>query len=340
MPLFGNHSKKEIIIWSVLGIIFGLISYMTITLSTTLLLYPLLLCMLYCKGGFVPVLVSIAAYAASFTAILGPAPALMLGVVLVLPALLTIIATAKQLPYFTQLKVSVFGFAGGVIALLLGMSSLTGGNLVDAVIEMLNAAIQTLPVTMQDGMLTMLYPDIGPVSATGIPVLGDIVRNRYWTDFFNEMRGTLLDQMLPMLLQSSLTTAFLGSYLTARSQFLRGNLSPEGFVSLDKWAMPGHMCAGILLTTFAAYLYDTFLGAGSVSTFLTMFTIMECVFAVQGMAAWDRLLVATKAGFRRKLFILGGAMILAPSFLSAIGICSALFGRRGLLIKMKKNPPQ
>ena len=340
MSLFGNYSKKHIILYSVLGMLFGLGSYMTLTLSSTCLVFPVLLCFLFAKSGFVPVLIAIAAYAAGFTCILGPVAALLMAILLVLPALLVILATAKGTPYFTQLKIGVFGFAGSVVALLLIAGAASGGNLVDSVLEVFRESIEALPTAMQDALLTVLYPDLAGVNATSIPILGNVVREQYLNDFITEMRGTLIDEMLPTLLKSSLVTAFLCSYLTARPLAVRGDIPQNAFQPLSKWAMPGQMCVGLLLTTFAAYLIDMFSGTGSVTTFLTMFTIMECVFTVQGLAAFDRMLCAGKASMLRKVVTLGGMYVLAPSVLSGIGICSAIFGRRGLLINMKnKNHP-
>lgn len=340
MSLFGNYSKKHIILYCLLGMLFGLCSYMTLTLSSTCLIFPLLLCFLFVKSGFAPVLVAITAYAASFSYMLGPVAALLLAVLLVLPALLVIIATAKGTPYPTQLKISVFAFGGSVAALLLLAGAASGGNLVDAVLDIFRHSIESLPSSMQDALLTVFYPDLAGVNATDIPILGNVVREQYFNDLFTDMRGMLIDEMLPTLLQSSLITAFLCSYLTARPLYVRGDVSEEAFLPLSKWAISGQMCVGVLLTTFAAYLIDTYAGSGSVTTFLTMFTIMECVFSAQGMAAFDRMLCASKASYTRKVLTLGGMYVLAPSVLSGIGICSAIFGRRGLLINMKnKNTP-
>lgn len=337
MDLFGTHSKKRVIAYSLLGMLFGLVSYMSLSLAGNVMLYPLLLCFLYAKAGLIPVLVSIAGFSASFTTFAGLGGTLLGFVVLVLPALLTISAIAGKLPYFRQFKISICAFGGSVIAMLLIAAALSGGNLVDSILEIVRQSVEALPASMQDAMLTLLYPNLTSVNATSIPVLDVLIRRQYMNDFFLTLREDLLDQMLPMLLKSSLTSAFLASYLTPRSLYLKGRLPQECFVPLSQWGLSATHTVGILLTTLAAYLIDTFAGTGSVTTFLTMFTIMECAFAVQGMAAWDRMMCAAKASYRRKLVAVGGIAIIAPTFLSAIGMCSALFGRRGLLMKITRK---
>lgn len=334
MDLFGTHSKKRVIVYSLLGMLLGLVSYMSLSLASNIMLYPLLLCFLYVRAGLIPVLVSIAGFSAVFATLAGVGGTLLGFLMLVLPALLTISAIAGKLPYFHQLKISVCAFGGSVVAMLLIAATLSGGNLVDSIIQIVRQSIESLPASMQDALLTLFYPDLTSVNATSIPVLDVLIRRRYMNDLFLTLREDLLDQMLPMLLRSSLISAFLAAYLTPRSLYLKGRLPQECFVPLSQWGLSGTHTVGILLTTLAAYLIDMFAGAGGVTAFLTMFTIMECVFAAQGMAAWDRMMCAAKASYRRKLVVIGGMAIIAPSFLSAIGICSALFGRRGLLMKI------
>ena len=337
MDLFGNHSKKRVIAYSLLGMLFGLVSYMSVGLASNILVYPLLLCLLFVKAGLIPVLVSIAMFSAVFTALTGIAGTLLAFLVLALPALLTIAAVAGKLPFFRQLKITIGGFGGSVVALLLISAAFAGGNLVDAILPAVRQAIESMPASMQDALLTVMYPDLIGVNATSIPVLDVLIRKQYLNDLFLVLREDLLDQLLPMLLRSSLVSAFIAAYFTPRALFVKGRLPQECFVPLSQFALSGQHTVGILLTTFAAYLIDVFSGIPSVTTFLTMFTIMECVFAVQGMAAWDRMLCAGKAGFGRKAFSLGAMYVIAPTILSAIGICSALFGRRGLLIRIKKH---
>lgn len=326
--------------FDLLGILFGLLSYMSLALSTSVLLYPLLLCFLFVKAGWRPVVVSVIAYAIATAGIVGIPAMLLLSLLIVVPAIVTIAVSDQSAPYFTQFKSSVFTFGGCAAALLIVLGILTKGNLVDAFIAMLDQSVRTLPASVQDAILTTAYPDLADVNAKSIPILGNMVRAEYWTSFFRTMRETLLNHMVPTLLKSVLTSAFLCSYLTARSLRLQDRTHETAFVPLSQWHIPHHMTIGILLTTLAAYLYDTFAASGSVGVFLTMFTIMECVFGIQGLAAWDRLMCAAKATFRRKV-IMGGLLILvAPTFVSAIGLCSALFGRHGLLLRMKNNPPQ
>ena len=337
MSLLGHHSPQRVILYSLLGMLLGLGSYMTLSLATYVLLFPLLLCLLFAKSGLVPMLTAIAGFALSFTYLFGAATAALMSIMLIIPALLTIFATCKGLPYFQQLKISLFSFGGSVLLLLLIVGALSGGNLVDSVLEIFRASFHALPDTMQDALLVTLYPDLAGVNASDIPILGDIVRSRYLNDFLNELRGTLMNEMLPMLMKSSLITALLCSYFTARPLALRNEIPQTAFIPLSQWFMPGSLCVGLLLTTFAAYLIDSFSSAGGVSTFLTMFSIMECLFCAQVMAAWDRMLNAGKASYRRKCITLGALYVLASGVITGIGICSAIFGRQGLLMKMKNH---
>ena len=337
MDLFGNHSKKRVIAYSLLGMLFGFVSYISVGLASNILVYPLLLCLLFAKAGIIPVMVSIAVASAIFTSLTGVTGTLLAFLLLVLPALLTIGAVAGKTPFFTQLKITIGGFGGSVIALLLVGGALAGGNLVDAILPAVRQAIEALPVSMQDALLTVMYPDLTTSTAASIPVLDVLIRKQYLSDLMLVLREDLLDQLLPMLLRSSLVSAFIASYLTPRSLFLKGRLPQTCFVPLSQFALNGTHTVGLVLATFAAYLIDVFSGVPSVTTFLTMFTIMECVFAVQGMAAWDRMLCAGKATYARKIVSLGAMYVIAPTILSAIGLCSALFGRRGLLIRIKSN---
>lgn len=340
MSLFANHTPKQVTVFSLIGLVIGLLSYCTLLTATTALIFPLLLCFLYLKGGFVPVLSGILGYAMSFTLLTGPAGALLLSLMMVLPALLTIITAAKGLPYFTQLKISVFSYAGSIALLLAGAGAMAGGNLVDIVIESGYAFMLELPAEVQSSILTRFYSDLMEVNATGVPLLTEAVRLQYWKDFFLTLRDSLQLQLLPMLLKSGLTTAFLSSYLTARALRLRNEIPETAFVPLSQWQLSGQMTVGILLTTLASYLLNLFGLSNGAAVFLTMFTVMECVFAVQGAAAWSRMLCAAKAGFPRKVITVGIMAMIASTFLSAIGICSAAFGRKGLLMNMKKRNQQ
>lgn len=337
MAQLENRPGKRTLLYCLLGILFGAGSYLSLALSSTVLLYPLILCFLFVKAGWMPVLFSVTTFGGLLTAMMNLPSMLLLALMQVVPAIVTIAVADRSAPYFTQLKASVFSFAGCSIALLLILGIMTKGSLVDAIITMMSDAMRAMPASMQDAVLSVAYPDLAENAGKSIPILGNLVRTEYWEAFFREMRESLLNEMLPMLIKSALTTAFLCSYLTARSLRLQDRIHATAFVPISQWSLPGQVTVGILLTTLAAYLYDTFAATGSVSTFMTMFTIMECVFAVQGMAAWDRMLCAGKAGFGRKAFSLGAMYVIAPTILSAIGICSALFGRRGLLIRIKKH---
>lgn len=341
MAQFETRPGRQTILYSLLGIVFGILSYISLALSSAVLLYPLMLALLYVKAGWLPVIFSVLTFGALHASMLGMPAMLLLALLTVAPAVATLMAAERGLPHFTQLKISVFSFGGCALAVLLILGVLTNGNLVDALVDMMDKSMRALPATVQDTVLTAYYPDLADKGAKAIPILGDAIRSKYWDSFFREMRESLLAQIIPSLLKSALTTAFLCSYLPARSLRLRGKTPEAAFVPLSRWALPGQVTVGITLTTLAAYLYDSVAATGSVGTFMTMFTIMECVFSVQGIAAWDRMMCAAKATYRRKAITAGAMYLLAPTFLSAIGLCSALFGRHGLLMKMKNtNPPE
>ena len=325
------------ILYSLLGVLCGFISYLSLAVSTTALVYPLLLCFLFVKAGWLPVILSAASFGVAFSAMMGVPGMLLAGLVLLFPALITIAVADHSAPYFTQLKASVFSFAGSAAALLLILGVATKGTLVDAVVQFMDSTMRAMPAAIQDAVLTSYFPDLAENGAKSIPILGNAIRAEYWVVFFAEMRELLIDNLLPTMLKSALTTSFLCSYFTARSLRLQNRIHETAFVPISRWALPGQVTVGILLTTLAAYLYDSFAGTGGVGVFMTMFTIMECVFGVQGIAAWDRMMCAAKASFRRKMIMGGLVAIFAPTFISAIGLCSALFGRHGLLIKMKNK---
>lgn len=331
----GSFSKKRVILFSILAAVLGLGSFMTLSVASSVLLMPILLCLLYAGGGPLPLLVGSILCCATFASLAGSAGALLAFLALVFPALAVAAAMLGGTRYAVQLKISVAAHVGGMLLMLVLASVMTGGQLIEALVEALRQSIDIMPKSFQDTLLIMLYPELSPSGA--MISLSSAVRTQYLNDLFRQMNGELSLQTLPMLLQSSLLSAGLASYLPARALRKRDQLAEEAFRPISEWFMPGQLCVGILLTTLASYLLTLTGTAGADTAFIAMSGILRTVFAAQGVAAMDRMLCASRASTARKVLMIGAVYLLAPSLVTVAGLCSALFGRKGLIHQMKNK---
>ncbi|MDO4355090.1 MAG: DUF2232 domain-containing protein [Clostridia bacterium] len=337
MSFFGSFSKKRVILFSVLSVFVGLTSFMSLSFAPYLLLTPVLLCLLYAGGGLLPVLIGSVVSCSTFSFFGGFMGALLAFLALVLPALLTVAAIVQKVQYPTQLRVSVAGHVGGTLLMLVLASALTGGQLISMLVETVRYTVSAMPENFQDALLILQYPELSPSGA--LITLASDVRAAHMEDFFQQLNNQLSLQALPQLMQSSLLSAGLASYLPARALYRRGELPDAAFQPLSRFHLSGQVTIGLLLTTLTGYLLNTVGVAGADTAFITLYVILEMIFTAQGLAAMDRMLCASHRKTVYRVLLIGAVWLFIPDLVAVIGLCSALFGRQGLLRKLQKGGP-
>lgn len=219
-----------------------------------------------------------------------------------------------------------------ILALLAGAWLAVRAPLADAFTQFLLSRAHGLPWEA---------PEMADLAAALSPLTGGQSlayleeEERYWLlqNWFALYRTQLQRTLPQLILGTGLASGFLAYWLPARVASRRGDMPPVDYAHPRDWFLPGHMVLGPPLCALACYGAYRWGMAGGEAGLLAMLGVSQLFFTIQGLGAVDRAIF--RRGMRpvARALILTALALLAQLVLTAVGLISALLGRRGLITR-------
>ena len=308
--------------------VFAPVLVLTELFSLTMVVFfpAIALMLLYRWAGLVPALLSAMLQMSLTARMLGGAFVWMAFFTGLLPLILLVRCENK--PFFTQMKVSIAAFGGGVVLSVMVIYLNYGGNMIERVLTELPRAMRQIPADM-------LAPAMENLGAA----LGRELAMEDFYKLFDDMVSTLIPVYqvnLPGLLFSgALVSAVLCTGLSSLMLKKQGRATEGAYLPLRRWALNASTTSGLLMMTavsLIAYLAGMQQGQ---ALFYTVYNIAAAAFCVQALSSMARHMYASRLKKGTQVFILIAISALclmgASIYVALYGCTSAIMGRYGAL---------
>lgn len=327
-----------IIIAVLAGVLFPFITLIEMaTLSPVVLTAGVLVVFLQCFAGWIPAALLIVLQLVSTGFFMGNVLMGMMLLASVIPAILILRGIHLKKPFFEQMRNGLVFSVGGMILAVFVAYLCFGSDMIAQMMDALRAQFDLMPdelimpfVDTINSALSMMNGGTAQTQAITVEtyraqVMGvfDLLQEAY----SQSLPGTLLTGAVIF----GGVSVLWGNWMKAR----RGLATPESFIGMSRWYLPGQITAGLLFLWVVSYFIVMSGSLSGETVYITIYLLIHLAFTVQALASFDRRFLkrGIPAG-RRYLFV--ALILLASQIVSFLntalflyGAASALFGSKG-----------
>ena len=339
-----NDSPGKAIAASALGVAAGVMQFIGMPFSIICVFGSIIAPVLFAWAGLLPAAVYLAVSVGSLALLMGPGMAAAGALVFGVPSAVVIALMRRRAPFFTRMKAAVIAQLSALLALVLLLYAVLGRSLVDVAMELFaqwtdSMSPQLATLTLQQFALTGAGT-LMPLETAQQILAGEVSQAETLAMLHGiyETTGQALRLGLSaMLVSSGLVTGLFATVLPSLICARRGDID---YVPLSAWYVPPQVTAGALVCLATAGILFAMKTDGAESVLNAVLTGGMVIYAAAGAAAFSRRCAESGRSKAFRVVMLIAGLWLAPRFVAAIGICSVLFGRRGLIsgyVKKKMN---
>ena len=288
------------------------------------------------RVGWVPPAVLFGAALASAMWFLGTTMALALLVAAVLPAIFCALAMQRKQPFFEQMKGGILAYGLGLVAAMLALYLIFGGNMVARFVDLIRQEFARMPDAA-------LQPIVDALNSA-FTLSGVRPAEVYTVEIYRGQLSGVLDLMQQTYAQALPGALLSGALLSGVLTVLWGNwtmarlglATNESFIGMSRWFLPGQVSLGALALWIVGFILAASRYNGGATVYQAVCQLSGSIFVIQALSALDRWMLRGGASLsRRKVMItlMAVAALLLAEFglvLSLIGAASALFGSHGV----------
>ena len=309
-------------------------------LIPVLMLGGILTVFFYSAAGWVPAGVFVAVQLGATGWFFGPTLMAMDLAAAVLPAVLLIPGIRGTRPFFDQMRASLLLYFGGMVGAVVIAYVSFGGSTIQHFMDVMRQQFRYIP----DAALAPFVEAVNSaLSMEGSQTFSGISISDYRASLMGvlDLMQQTYGQMLPgALLSGALVSAVLTVLWGNWRMAMRGIATTRSFVGMTGWFLPAHVTLGMLVLWVVSYA----LAQGGISSggavYATVHQLASFTFLFQALSAMDRRYLDQGMSFKWRRFLIGFTLFASLVFrdlatvLMIVGICSALFGRRGTMRRL------
>lgn len=328
-----KHSIGKIVAACALSLLAGLLQPFALALVLLCIPGTVLTVVLWAWAGFVPAVVYTVSSMASLSGLYGPYMALAYALTAALPAGAVIGLLLKKPPFLQRMGIASAAQLGAIAALTVILYGVVRQDLVEALLNIVTKTVDSQPPIIQTFLLQQ-FALTGSLSAADaeLAISGTLEQTRILELLHGVLKalGENMRLTLPgMLLSSGLLAGVLSAALG--SKILSRRNEDEGYLTVDRWFMPRkvtlYAAAGLVTgIVLVALRID-----GAEAVFNAFMLGSTTLYTVGGVACVSRRLKANGRGPGVRFALITACVVFASTFIAIIGVCSALFGREGIV---------
>ena len=288
------------------------------------------------RVGWVPAITLFGAAVGSFVVFMGEALSVALVLAAVLPAVFCIRAMPQKKPFFEQMKGGILAYGLGLVAAMLALYLMFGGNMIARFVDLIRQEFARMPDAA-------LQPVVDALNSA-FTLSGVRPTELFTVEIYRAQLAGVLDLMQQTYAQALPGALLSGALLSGVLTVLWGNwtmarlglATNESFVGMSGWFLPGQVSIGALALWIVGFILAVSRYNGGATVYQAVCQLSGSIFAIQALSALDRRMLRGGASLsRRKVMIslLTVAALLLSEFalvLSVIGTLSAFFGSHGV----------
>ena len=330
---FRKYSIGRILGASLLGVIAGLSQPIMLALSMLFVGGTVIAVTLYAFSGALPAIVFLVSSACSLFWLYGPGVTAAGLFLTALPALVIALMMRRGLPYFSRLRGAVAAQLLDMLALIVVLYFGVRQDLIGALMDVLTSWALDMPpalvsLALQQFALTgMLSTESAELVFSGAL---SIAEARKALLVVLDAMGQALRLGLPaMLLSSGLVTGVLATLIPGKICSRRGDGLP--YVPVSGWFVPARLSIGLLVCLATGYALELASVTGAEAVVSAILMAASVIYTLAGAASLSRRFRAGGHGMAFRVLMIGAGILLVQPFVVIVGLCSALFGRQGLI---------
>lgn len=317
-----------------IGFLLGWLQAALAPLALIALPQTIMLVMLYCWSGWLPVIVGMVTMTFSLSVTFGQHMIWASMVLFLLPSMVMIYQLDRRKGMAARLTGAIVSQVAAIFVVIVAAYALIRGDLADALFEYMRGVLAEQPESIRDSLYAAIEPMIPSTGA-------DMAVAEYLEASFDTMAAELKLQMPGMALSSGALTGVLavawGSGICVR----RGDDPPVSYQPLSDWYVPNNITGGMLVCLLLSALL-TYLGVGGAdSVMYAMTVILRLALYIQALAFIARIMKMRGYSRMARNLLLVLFVIIGSYVLWFIGAFISLFGRRGavteFLAKLKNK---
>ncbi len=288
------------------------------------------------RAGWAPAIALFGAAVGSFMVFMGEALTVALVLAAVLPAIFCALAMQRKRPFFEQMKGGILAYGLGLVAAMLALYLIFGGNMVARFVDLIRQEFARMPDAA-------LQPIVDALNSA-FTLSGVRPTEVYTVEIYRGQLSGVLDLMQQTYAQALPGALLSGALLSGVLTVLWGNwtmarlglATNESFIGMSRWFLPGQVSLGALALWIVGFILAASRYSGGATVYQAVCQLSGSIFVIQALSALDRRMLRGGASLsRRKVMItlMAVAALLLAEFglvLSLIGAASALFGSHGV----------
>lgn len=246
----------------------------------------------------------------------------------------TLLIRNENKPFFTQIKLAIAAFGGGVVLTVFASYLSGGGDMVEGMLLKLPKMLRTLPAE-----------NVELVMQSYVALLGQNVAVDEFYQVFDQIIQSMIliyEANLPGLIFSgALVSAVLCVGLNGLMRTRQGIAAEGTYLPLREWALPASATGGILLILAVSFAMSELNVPQGETVFFAVYDIALAAFCIQALGSIARRLHEStfKPGVRTAILVLLMMLCVAALsiYMSIYGVASAVFGSKGLIRNRMQN---
>ena len=298
------------------------------------------------RVGWAPAIALFGAAVGSFMVFMGEALTVALVLAAVLPAIFCALAMQRKQPFFEQMKGGILAYGLGLVAAMLALYLIFGGNMVARFVDLIRQEFARMPDAALQPVVDALNSAFTLSGVRPAEVYTVEIYRGQLSGVLDLMQQTYAQVMPGALLSGAILSGVLSVLWANWTMARRGMATNESFVGMSGWFMPTHITLGALGLWAVGLILLLSGSANGPTVYMTIAQAVGAAFAVQALCALNRRMLRADRPLSRRRLLIGLLCVAAllmrslGSALAYVGVASALFGSHGALRRWTQNRPK